>query len=74
MHSLRSSNIWNEAPNIHDDFNNYGCQTIVVEDARMANSILMLFVQHTDCPTDDNIVCLRAIYIIVGKVSIYLVT
>ena len=30
------------------------CQTKVREQTRVANGILMLFVQHADCPTDTS--------------------
>ena len=44
MHSLRSDNLRNEAPNICDGINTYECQRIVVEAARMAVMTPMLFV------------------------------
>ena len=44
--SPRSKNLWNEAPNIHEGFNTCGSQTTVTEDARMANSTLMLTLQQ----------------------------
>ena len=50
MHSLRSWTLRNEAPDIHDWINTCGCQTVMVEDARMANSILMLIFQRQADP------------------------
>ena len=46
MHSLRNQKLWNETLKLHNGIDIYECQTIVIENARMANSILMLFVQR----------------------------
>ena len=45
--SPRSKILWHEAPNIHVGFNTYWCQTIVIEDARLAISAPLVTVESS---------------------------